>query len=149
MVFGARPPLNVLASSISMTSVQNSQHFKKTNSKLHPMTKSCISFLSMPHTHRMSDISFGTQGRIVCIRFCKKVPVCKLQRGEYLMRRHDFGKNFLPARVMKEDISPFARQPKHHLCPCNSAPRNKIILFQIRQVLLECGYTQFPSKTGK
>ena len=30
MVFGARPPLNVLAPSISMASVQNSQRFQKT-----------------------------------------------------------------------------------------------------------------------
>ena len=30
MVFGARPPLNVLAPGISMASVQNTQHFKKT-----------------------------------------------------------------------------------------------------------------------
>ena len=30
VVFGARPPLNVLTPGISMASVQNSQHFKKT-----------------------------------------------------------------------------------------------------------------------
>ena len=30
VVFGARPPLNVLAPGISMASVQNTQHFKKT-----------------------------------------------------------------------------------------------------------------------
>ena len=45
--------------------------------------------------------------------FCKKVSVCKLQRGEYLMRGHDFGKNPLPARAMEEDTSPFARAPKN------------------------------------
>ena len=44
--------------------------------------------------------------------FCKKVSVCKLQRGKYLMRRHDFGKNSLPARAMEEDTSNFARAPK-------------------------------------
>ena len=66
----------------------------------------------------MSDINFGTQGRNVCMGFCKKVSVCKLQRGEYLMRGHDFGKNPLPARVMEEDTSPFAREPKKcHLTP--------------------------------
>ena len=48
--------------------------------------------------------------------FCKKVSVCKLQRGEYLMRGHDFGKNPLPARAMEEDT--FARAPKKcHLKP--------------------------------
>ena len=30
VVFGARPPLNVLTPGVSMASVQNSQHFKKT-----------------------------------------------------------------------------------------------------------------------
>ena len=50
--------------------------------------------------------------------FCKKVSVCKLQRGEYLMRTNDFGKNPLPARAMEEDTSPFARAPKKcHLTP--------------------------------
>ena len=50
--------------------------------------------------------------------FCKKVSVCKLQRGEYLMRTHDFGKNPLPARAMEEDTSSFARAPKKcHLTP--------------------------------
>ena len=34
MVFGARPPLNVLVPGISKASVQNSQHFKKTNGRL-------------------------------------------------------------------------------------------------------------------
>ena len=43
----------------------------------------------------------------------QKVSVCKLQRGECLMRRHDFGKNPLPARAMEEDTSPFARAPKN------------------------------------
>ena len=82
------------------------------------MTKSCVSFLSMPHPHKMSDINFGRQGRNVCIGFCKKVSVCKLQRGEYLMRTNDFGKNPLPARAMEEDTSPFARAPKKcHLTP--------------------------------
>ena len=50
--------------------------------------------------------------------FCKKVSVCKLQRGEYLMRGHNFGKNPLPARAMEEDTSPFARaSKKSHLTP--------------------------------
>ena len=54
----------------------------------------------------MSDMNFGTQGRIcICFGVCKKVSVYKLQRDEYLMRRHDFGKNFSPARVMEEDTS--------------------------------------------
>ena len=34
------------------------------------------------------------------------------------MRKHDFGKNPLPARAMEEDTSPFARAPKKcHLTP--------------------------------
>ena len=45
-------------------------------------------------------------------RILHKVSVYELQRGEYLIRRYNFGKNFLPARAMEEDISPFARQPK-------------------------------------
>ena len=87
------------------------------------MTKSCVSFLSMPHPHKMSDINFGTQGRNVCMGFCKKVSVCKLQRGEYLMRRHDFGKNSLPARAMEEDTNTFARAPKNATsCPPHDPP---------------------------
>ena len=81
------------------------------------------------------------------------------------MRTNDFGKNPLPARAMEEDTSPFARAPKKcHLTPsrppalptthpplCGSLviAEYEIILFQIRQVLLECGYTHFPCKTGK
>ena len=34
VVFGARPPLNILAPGISKASVQNSQHFKKINGRL-------------------------------------------------------------------------------------------------------------------
>ena len=44
--------------------------------------------------------------------FCKKVSICKLQRGEYLMRRHDFGKNPLPARATEEDTFPFPERQK-------------------------------------
>ena len=34
------------------------------------------------------------------------------------MRRHDFGKNPLPARAMEEDTFPFARAPKNATsCP--------------------------------
>ena len=79
------------------------------------------------------------------------------------MRRHDFGKNPLPARAMGEDTFPFARAPKNAarsrpralptthppLCGSLVIAENEIILFQIRQVLLECGYTHFPCKTGK
>ena len=55
--------------------------------------------------------------------FCKKVSVCKLQRGEYLMRRHDFGKNSLPARAMEEDTNTFARAPKYATsCPPHNPP---------------------------
>ena len=92
---------------------QESRHSSCGRSKLHPMTKKHVSFLGMPHPHKMSDINFGTQGRNVCLGFCKKVSVCKLQRGEYLMRRHNFGKNPLPARAMEEDTFPFARAPKN------------------------------------
>ena len=77
------------------------------------------------------------------------------------MRGHDFGKNRLPARAMEEDTSSFARAPKKcHLTPSPQPTHPyvglsiviaeyEIILFQIRQVLLECGYTHFPCKTGK
>ena len=75
------------------------------------------------------------------------------------MRKHDFGKNPLPARAMEEDTFPFARAPKNAtsrpphnpptLCGSLVITENEIILFQIRQVLLECGYTHFPCKTGK
>ena len=101
----------------------------------------------------MSDINFGTQGRNECLGFCKKVSVCKLERGEYLMRRHDFGKNSLLARAMEEDTSTFARAPKNGISAQSRPPHNpptpmwvaehEIILFQIRKVLLECGYTPF------
>ena len=90
------------------------------------MTKSCISFLTMPRPHKMSDsdINSGTQGRKACLGFCKKVSVCKIHRGEYLMRRHDIGKNSLPARAMEEDTSPFARAPKNAISAQSRAPRN-------------------------
>ena len=43
--------------------------------------------------------------------------VCvQLQRGEYLMRRP------LPARVMEEDTSPFARQPKNAISAQSHPP---------------------------
>ena len=106
----------------------------------------------------MSDINFGTQGRNVCMGFCKKVSVCKLQRGEYLMRTNDFGKNPLPARAMEEDTSYVGPMwvsrvgpmwVLYILCGSLAIAEYEIILFQIRQVLLECGYTHFPCKTGK
>ena len=91
------------------------------------MTKSCVSFLGMPHPHKMSDINFGTQGRNVCMGFCKKVSVCKLQRGKYLIRRHDFGKNYLLARAMEEDTSLLPERPKMPSLPnlsfCQSAKK--------------------------
>ena len=124
------------------------------------MTKSCISFLSIPHAPTQNvRHKFGTQERNVCIGFCKKVSVWKLQRGEYLMRRHDFGKNSLPARAMEEDTSPhLPDNQKCYLCPIPPTPQPthlsviaeyEIILLQIRLVLLECGYTHFPCKTSK
>ena len=70
----------------------------------------------------MSD--FDTQGRNVCLGFCKKVSVCKLQMDEYLMRRHDFGKNSLLARAMEEDTSPFARAPKNAISSQSRPPHN-------------------------
>ena len=92
---------------------QESRHSSCGRSKPHP---------SMPHPHKMSDINFGTQGRNVCMGFCKKVSVCKLQRGEYLIR-HDFGKNSLLARAM-EDTSPFARAPKNAIYSQSRPPHN-------------------------
>ena len=52
MVFGARPPLNVLTPGISMASVQNSQHFKKTKwppGKFEHFTASGRSENTFPH----------------------------------------------------------------------------------------------------
>ena len=42
---------------------------------------------------------FGTQGRNVCIGFCTKVSVYRLQRGKYLMRRHDFINGISSAKI--------------------------------------------------
>ena len=52
MVFGARPPLNVLAPGIPMVSVQNSQHFKITKwppRKFEHFTASGRSENTFPH----------------------------------------------------------------------------------------------------
>ena len=103
---------------------QESRHSSCGRSKLHPMTKKHVSFLGMPHPHKMSDINFGTQGKNKCLGFCKKVSVYKLQRGEYLMRTHDFGKNSLLARAMEEDTSPFARAPKNAISSQSRPPHN-------------------------
>ena len=52
VVFGVRPPLNVLAPGISMASVQNTQHFKKTKwppRKFEHFTASGRSENTFPH----------------------------------------------------------------------------------------------------
>ena len=52
MVFGAHPPLNILAPGISKASVQNSQHFKKTKwppRKFEHFTASGRSENTFPH----------------------------------------------------------------------------------------------------
>ena len=74
MVFGAHPPLNVLAPGISMASVQNSQHFKKTKwlpRKFEHFTASGRSENTFPHIlHDLGYILHSPKPRLfVCLQF--------------------------------------------------------------------------------
>ena len=55
MVFGARPPLNVLAPGISMASVQNSQHFKKTK---WPPSEHFTAYAENTFAHILHDLGY-------------------------------------------------------------------------------------------